>query len=129
MTVVTLLIVVLSAAAFAWTQALKQEEAPVGGIEIDRVLRPGCDCPQEESKLSFVLEEAQPVTATVVNEDGAAVRTLLEGVPRESGRETLTWNGTDDEGGLAAPGEYRLELDLAIPDRTIEIPSDVELER
>jgi hypothetical protein len=129
MTIVTLLIVVLSAAAFAWTQALKQEEPPVGGIEFDRVLRPGCDCPQEESKLSFVLDRAQPVTATMVDENGAPVKTLLEGVARESGRETLTWNGTDDEGRLAAPGEYRLELDLATPDRTIEIPSDVELER
>lgn len=129
MTVVTLLIVLLSAAAFAWTQALKQEDPAVGGIEVDRTLRPGCDCPREVAKLSFVIDRAQPISATIVDQDGAPVRTLLDGALRESGRETLSWDGSRDDGRPAPPGEYRLELVLAVPDRTVEIPSDVELER
>ena len=129
MTALTLVIVLLSAAAFAWTQVLKQEDAPVGGIEIDRELRPGCGCPQKVAKLSFVLERAQPLTAAVVDESGAPVRVLLDGALRAAGRETLTWDGTDDSGRPVPDGDYRLELDLATPDRTIEIPSDVKLER
>gem|GEM_PF-6681809 len=129
MTALTLVIVLLSASAFVWTQMLKQEDAPVGGIEIDRELRPGCECSREVAKLSFVLERAQPVTATVVDEDGAPVRVLLDGALRAGGRETLTWDGTDAAGRPAPDGDYRLELDLATPDRTIEIPSDVALER
>jgi len=129
MTALTLAIVFLSAAAFVWTQVLKQEDAPVGGIEIDRALRPGCDCPREVANLSFVLERAQPLTATVIDDDGAPVRVLLDGALRAGGRETLTWDGTDDAGRPAPNGDYRLELDLSAPDRTLEIPSDVALER
>lgn len=129
MTALTLAIVLLSAGAFVWTQMLKQEGAPVGGIEIDRELRPGCDCPRELAKLSFVLERAQPVTATILDEDGDPVRVLLDGALRAGGRETLTWDGTNDAGDPAPAGDYRLELDLAVPERTIEIPSDVALER
>jgi hypothetical protein len=128
MTVVTLAIVVFSTAAFVWTQVLKQEEAPIAGIRFDGAVAPGCDCPREEASLSFTLDRAQPITATMVDEDGEPVRTLLDGALRGSGRETLTWDGRDDAGRVVPDGDYRLRVDLVTPDRTITIPADVRVE-
>ena len=125
---VTLAIVLFSTAAFVRTQMLKQDEAPIAGIRFQGGLTPGCDCPREAAKLSFTLERAQPLTATVVDEDEEPVRTLLDGALRAGGRETLTWDGTDDDGEVVPDGDYRLRVDLATPDRTITIPADVRVE-
>ncbi len=128
LTVLTLAVVLFSAAAFVRTQMLKQEEAPIAGIQFDGRLSPGCACPREKAKLSFTLERAQPISATIVDEDDAPVRTLLDGALRASGRETLTWDGTDEDGEVVPDGEYRLRVDLVSPDRTITIPTDVRVE-
>jgi flagellar hook assembly protein FlgD len=126
--VLTLAIVLLSAVAFVRTQMLKQEEVPITGIEFDKAISAGCGCPQETGKLSFVLQRAQPVSATVVDDDDEPVRTLLDGALRASGRETLAWDGTDDAGEVVPDGDYRLRVDLAAPDRTITIPTEVKVE-
>lgn len=128
MIAITLAIVVFSTAAFVWTQTLKQEAAPIAGIRFDGGLAPGCDCPREAATLSFTLEHAQPLTATIVDEEESPVRTLLDAEPRPSGRETLTWDGTDDGGEVVPDGEYRLRVELAEPDRVITIPADVRVE-
>jgi flagellar hook capping protein FlgD len=127
LTALTLAIVLLATAAFARTQALKQEEAPVTGIDFDRTLEPGCDCPRETAKLSFILRRAQPVTASVVDEDEQPVRSLVDGELRASGRITLRWDGRDDQAAVVPEGDYRLRLDLAAPDRSIVIPDEVHL--
>lgn len=128
LTAVTLLVVVFSTAAFVRTQMLKQEEAPIAGIRFDTLVAPGCDCPRETAELSFTLSDAQPITATIVDEDEDPVRTLVEGARRESGRETLRWDGRDDAGGVVPEGDYRLQLELDTPERTITIPTDVQVE-
>jgi hypothetical protein len=128
LTVVTLAVVVFSTAAFVRTQALKQEEAPIAGIRFDGRVSPGCDCPREQAELSFTLDRAQPIGATIVDEDGDPVRTLLDGALRASGRETLRWDGADQAGEAVPDGDYRLRVDLAVPDRSITIPADVRVE-
>ncbi len=127
LTALTLVIVLLSTAAFAWTQAQKQEEVPITGIRLDRELRPGCECPRQAAELSFGLHRAQPVTATIVSGDGEPVRTLLDGALRESGRQTLSWEGTADDGDVVPDGEYQLRVELAVPDRTILIPNEIRV--
>ena len=125
MTALTLAIVALCALAFVRTQVLKGEEPPVSGIEIDERLSPGCDCPRQTAKLAFTLEAPQTVSATIVDEDGEPVRALLDAARRDSGRERLRWDGTDDAGRVVPDGEYRLSLDLTVPERTIVIPTDL----
>lgn len=127
LTVLTLAVVLFSTGAFVRTQMLKQEEAPIAGIRFERTVTPGCDCPRDTAALSFTLSRAQPITAEVVDEDGRAVRTLLDGALRGRGRETLTWDGTDDAGEVVPAGDYRLRVELAEPDRTITIPTDVRV--
>lgn len=129
MTILTLVIVALATAAFAWTQVKKQEEPAIGGIRVDPLVAPGCDCPRETAELSFTLPTAQPVSAAIVDEGGEPVRTLLEDAPRGSGRLKLEWDGTGDEGEAVPQGDYRLQVDLAEPDRTIVVPSDVRVRR
>lgn len=128
MIALTLAIVALSAAAFARTQALKQVEPPIAGIEVDAAVVPGCDCPRETARLSFTLARAQPVDAAVVDEEGQAVRTLLDGVLQGSGRVTLMWDGAGEDGESVPAGDYRLRVELAVPERTIVIPSDIRVE-
>jgi hypothetical protein len=128
LTVVTLAVVAFSTVAFVRTQALKQEEAPIAGIRFDGRVTPGCDCPRDRAELSFTLERAQPITATIVDQDGGAVRTLLDGALRAGGRATLVWDGTDETGDVVPEGDYRLRVDLAVPDRAITIPADVRVE-
>jgi len=47
--------------------------------------------------------------ATVVIEDAAGrrIRNLLAGVPRARGRQTVEWDGLDENGNLAKEGAYR----------------------
>lgn len=126
---ITLAIVAFAIAAFAYAQVRKQEEPPIGGIRFDSRLMPTCDCPADTAPLSFTLSESQPLDATVVDEEGNTVRTLLSGEPQESGRLTLQWDGTDARGAPVPAGNYRLRLDLTEPPRTIVIPTDVRVER
>jgi flagellar hook assembly protein FlgD len=128
MTVLTLAIVLLSVVAFVRTQILKQEEVPITGIELDKTIAAGCGCPRETGKLSFVLQRAQPISVAMVDDDDEPVRTLLDGALRASGRETLAWDGTDDAGRIVPDGDYRVRVDLATPDRTITIPTEVKVE-
>lgn len=127
LTAVTLGLVALSAVAFVRTQMLKQEEVPVAGIDFDKTVSPGCGCPDRKATLSFVIRRAQPLTATMVTEEDEPVRTLLDAALRASGRETIAWDGRDDAGRIVPEGEYRLELDLAVPDRTVVIPTTVNV--
>ena len=129
LTLLTLAIVVLATAAFVRAQALKQEDPPISGIEIARTLEQGCECPRETARMAFSLRRAQPITAAVVDEDEEPVRTLLDSELRASGRVKLAWDGTDEAGERVPEGEYRLRIDLAVPDRSIVIPDDVRVER
>jgi hypothetical protein len=128
MTVVTLVIVALSAVAFVRTQALKQEEPPIGGIDVGGRVVPGCDCPLEAAQLSFRLRRSQPIEAVVVDDEERPVRTLLRSTPRTGETVRLDWDGTDDAGRPAAPGEYRLLIDLATPDRDVVLPEEITVE-
>jgi parallel beta-helix repeat protein len=58
-----------------------------------------------ETKISYSLAEAGPVTLKVYNLTGQLVRTLVDEV-NASGTYTVRWNGRDDSGALVASGVY-----------------------
>lgn len=47
-------------------------------------------------------------TLVVEKPDGTRVRNLMGDYPRKAGANTDFWDGTDDQGRLVAPGEYRV---------------------
>jgi hypothetical protein len=57
--------------------------------------------------LEYELEKDQRVTLVVEKPDGTRVRNLIADYPRNAGKNTDYWDGTDDDGNLVEPGEYR----------------------
>ncbi len=57
--------------------------------------------------LDYDLPEDGYVTLVVEDADGRRVRNLVGVAPRAKGRQTDFWDGLDEQGNLAAPGEYR----------------------
>jgi hypothetical protein len=68
------------------------------------------------------------VTAVVVDDEGAPVRTLLERERLPRGPVTLEWDGQTDSATIAPDGLYRLRVDLADEGKTILFPSTVRLD-
>jgi hypothetical protein len=125
---VVLVLLVGSAAAFAWTEKLKLEPAPVSKPEFDRHLSPSCGCRRATSHLSLLLRHSQDLDASVVDAEGNHVRTLVEGQHAPAGRVRLRWDGRGDNGQLVPDGIYRLRLRLHGDRRTILIPSAIHVD-
>ena len=50
------------------------------------------------------------VWATVYDQPGRHVRSLLREAPREAGEHEVVWDGTDDRGHAAASGVYSIRI-------------------
>jgi len=61
-------------------------------------------------KIYFDLaSEATAVFASISNSDGIYVRTMQVG-PLSAGRQTLAWDGTDDNGNAVPDGKYTVDI-------------------
>ncbi|MBM4047964.1 MAG: hypothetical protein FJ279_22920, partial [Planctomycetes bacterium] len=58
-------------------------------------------------ELAYELPEDGYVTLVIEKPVGTRVRNLIADVPRKAGRQVDRWDGADDSGRLAPPGEYR----------------------
>ncbi|HEY7004381.1 MAG TPA: FlgD immunoglobulin-like domain containing protein [Gaiellaceae bacterium] len=125
---VALVLLVGSAAAFAWTEKLKLEPARVSKPQFDRHFSPTCNCHRATSSLSFVLERGQRIDVSVVDVDGDHVATLASGQAEPAGRVRLAWDGRTDDGLIAPDGIYRLKVRLQAERRTILIPSTIHVD-
>ncbi len=128
---VTLLVFALlggTAAAFALTEALKLEGRAVLRLRVTEAFAPDASCGPRRAAFAFTLRRSGPIDAAVVDAEGRPVRTLASGLAREARRIRLRWDGTRDDGGRAAEGEYRLRLYLHREDRTVTTPNAVRLE-
>jgi flagellar hook capping protein FlgD len=112
-----------TAVAFAVTQGLKLEKSPIFGTVFDEVLGPS-----QPAELGFRLRKRDTVTATVVDADGDAVRTLLDHQRLRAGGVALAWDARTDAGRVAPEGTYRLRVRLADQRGTILIPTDFRLD-
>jgi hypothetical protein len=57
--------------------------------------------------LEYELPKDQRVTLVIEKPDGTRVRNLIADYPRKAGKNIDYWDGTDDDGNLVEPGEYR----------------------
>ncbi len=115
-------------AAFAVTEALKLERSPVTAPRVDDRFAPDCDCDAATASLQVRFRTSDVVDAEIVNDDGDTVRVLVEGEEVSRGNHTFEWDGRDDEGSVVEEGKYRLRVHLEDADRTILIPSPVEVD-
>ncbi len=100
---VVLLLAVTFAADWLRTPDLKITDSP-------QVLSPNNDNSYDTATINYRLSEEAQVSATVVNEGGGVVRSLLADQKQAAGQHFLVWNGADDSGRPVADGNYRLEF-------------------
>jgi len=62
---------------------------------------------EDGESFAYALPEAGYVTLVIEDAQGRRVRNLVGGVPRPAGRSVERWDGLDDAGRPAPPGEYR----------------------
>ncbi len=127
----TLLVVVLlggTAAAFAVTQGLKIEPSPILAPRIAKVFSPTCDCPTRVAVIQFKLRKPDRVRLEIVDGNGNVVRTLVAGERLRRGKVSYTWNGRDDAGSFVAQGDYKPRVHLTDQHRTIDLPNDMRVD-
>ena len=120
----TLLVVLLlggTAAAFAVTQGLKIEPSPILAPHIDKVFSPFCDCDTRLAGIRFRLRKPDRVQLDIVDSNGDVVRELVSGKRLRRGQlvvlESTTYPGTtreellpvlERESGLVAGQDFHL---------------------
>ncbi len=60
--------------------------------------------------ISYQLDQAGPVSLLVCNAEGVVVRELLHAAARPAGRDTVAWDGLDEQGQAVPAGTYTWKL-------------------
>lgn len=83
----------------------------------------------DEAEITFFVREPDPEAAVyIVGRDLRQIRTLDRSVALEADEEvTYTWDGEMDSGQTAAPGRYRLRVELPNRDRDMVFPKRIRL--
>jgi hypothetical protein len=124
-TLVTLAVIAGTSVAFAVSEKLKLDRAPIGNARFEPVSRrfsPVCDCPTRKMRLSYRFRRAETVDVTVVDAAGATVRTVVKGHRLSRGRHGFVWDGRADSGELLRRGSYRLRIRFLRERRSILSP-------
>lgn len=126
-TVVVLALLGCTAAAFAVTEGLKLERAPVFNTKVGKVVAPDSGA-NAKVPISFQLRRPDRVTVGIVNGAGAIVRVIAR--DKQSARGTLqfNWNGRSDAGEVVPDGTYRPRVHLAREHRTILLPNPIRMD-
>jgi hypothetical protein len=127
-TVVVLVLVAGTAAAFAVAERLKLERSPVTPTDFTREFSPVCDCDTAEATLRLRFRRPETVTATIVGPSGEVVRTLAERERVDPGPHVYTWDGRDEAGAIAPDGRYLLRLRFVDERRSILVPTTIRLD-
>ena len=120
--VVFALLVAATFGAFFVAQRLKNAESVAEYTQLKRVFSPNGDGIRDVDRITFKVDEADEVTATVVTRDGERVRRLATGIDAGPDRPvTVVWDGKTDSGARAPDGLYRMQLGLRRTGRTVTI--------
>ncbi|MGB2953206.1 MAG: FlgD immunoglobulin-like domain containing protein [Gaiellaceae bacterium] len=124
----TLLVLVLlgaTTAAFAVTEGLKLEPSPISATKVDKVFSPTCACSTDLATIRFRLRKTDRLTVAIVDSGGHVVRTLLGGKLRGPGRKSFIWNGLDSQNVPVSDGSYKPRIHLRRAHRTILLPNPI----
>jgi hypothetical protein len=127
----TLLVLVLlaaTAAAFVVTEDLKLEPDPLALPRVDPTFSPVCRCDQQTARIAFRLRRPDKLTLTIADEDGQVVRTLLNEAEFRPGNHQFGWDGRDQNGQIVPEGRYRPRVELDKLDRVIEFSKQIAVD-
>jgi hypothetical protein len=127
-TIIVLLILAATAAAFVVTEDLKLEPDPIAAPQIDRTFSPVCDCEQGTARIAFRLKESDTLTLTIADASGKTVRTLLDHVRFHPGKHQFGWDGRDERGKLVPQGGYVARVRLEKLNRVIAFPGGIRVD-
>lgn len=127
-TIVALAVIGATTAAFAVTEHLKLERAPITAPRFTRDFSPVCDCPTDRARLSLRFRRSDVVDSEIVDAGSEPIRSLARDRSVGAGVVTFVWDGRDDAGRIAPDGAYRLRLHLDREARTILVPTTIELD-
>ncbi|HWG55797.1 MAG TPA: FlgD immunoglobulin-like domain containing protein [Gaiellaceae bacterium] len=128
-TVLVVALLAATAAAFAWTEALKLQPSPITAVRFPtKVFSPICDCATEQAPFRLRLREADVLDVDIVDEGGAVVSSVARGERGGPGWVDFAWDGRDGSGQVLPEATYRPRVRLRRKRETIVIPNDIRLD-
>jgi hypothetical protein len=124
-TVLVVLLLAGTAAAFAVTESMKLKTAAITATQVDKVFSPVCRCPTRIAHVRFRLTSRNRLQVAILR-DGKVVRTLEPGMLYGRGPKHFEWNGRDDAGRLAPDGAY--DPRVVVGGQTISLPNPIVLD-
>jgi hypothetical protein len=126
--IVVVILIGGTAAAFAYTQGLKQAKSPIVATKVSKEFSPKCGCPTRVAGVGFGLRRSDQLTVAILDSQGRVVRYLVNSRRVRSGYHRFTWNGYFIDGRLAPDGVYKPRVDLTDADRTINLPNAIRVD-
>ena len=119
--IVVVLLIGGTAAAFAYTQGLKQTKSPIVATKVTKQF-------SQFAHIAFGLRRDDHVSIEILRSNGDVVRTLVADRFVRKGYRGFTWNGRADGGARLPDGVYKVRVDLQDADRTIDLPNRIVLD-
>jgi FlgD Ig-like domain len=127
-TILVLLILGATAAAFVVTEDLKLEPDPIARPRIARTVAPLCHCEQQTGRIAFRLRREDVLTLTIADQGGEVVRTLLQKARFRPGNHRFGWDGREQGGKVVPEGRYRVRVELQRLGRVIDFPREIRVD-
>lgn len=132
--VVFALLVVLTIAAFGWSQRLKHNplvlDRATFGTAASRSFTPNRDCHFDRERIRFRVTRSDHAIVQVVAPGGRLVITLARDVYLKRYHFfTFYWDGRSRNDGIAPPGRYKLRVKLLGQERSLVPPGVIRLHR
>jgi hypothetical protein len=126
-TVLVVLLLAATAAAFALTQGLKLQKSPILGTKVQAVFSPVCACDRARAEIAFRLRKADRLDVSIVD-DGKVVRTIERNRSYPKGKVVIEWDGRDDAGRVLPEGEYQPRIHVHRERQTITLPNPIRID-
>jgi hypothetical protein len=126
-TVLVVLLLAATAAAFALTQGLKLQKSPILGTRVQPVFSPVCDCDRARAEIAFRLRKADRLDVSIVD-GGTVVRTIERNRSYPKGKVVIEWDGRDDAGRVLPEGEYQPRIHVHGERQTITLPNPIRID-
>jgi hypothetical protein len=132
--VVFAVLVLVTVAAFAWSQRLKRDPLVIDrvtfGTSQSRALTPNGDCRFDRIRIRFRVTQSDDAIVQIVKPGGKLVVTLArDRFLKRYHFFTFYWDGRSREKGGAPPGRYKLRVKLLSQDRVLVPPGTMRLHR